>query len=223
MLISYEHRFLFFHVPKTGGTSIRESLTRFAHDPLSYGINQLGRRLGIKVNHIAWDHRKRRFRTHERARVVRRNLPADVFDSLFKFAFVRNPWELLVSQYKFIRKERAHRRHSIVKQMSFAEFVPYAHQKRLCQQVDRLVDQRQNLLVDFVGRFETLQQDYHHIMDKLELPIRPMLPHNNRTRPDRFRDYYSSGLREKVRVLWQADIERFGYTFAPSARTARAA
>ena len=119
MLISYDRRFLFVHVPKTGGSSVRVALGRYAHDATQYRVNQLARRLGIRLNHLALDHRKRYFRTHERASVIKRCLPTELFDAFFKFAFVRNPWSLLVSQYKFIRQNASHRRHRVVRSMSF--------------------------------------------------------------------------------------------------------
>src|SRR5919109_135745 len=42
MLISYSHKFLFVHVWKVAGTSIRESLRPFSHDPLHTLVKSLG-------------------------------------------------------------------------------------------------------------------------------------------------------------------------------------
>ncbi|MGD9017181.1 MAG: sulfotransferase family 2 domain-containing protein, partial [Desulfobacterales bacterium] len=102
MMISIRYRFIFIHIAKTGGTSLREALSRQTwRDP--YRIPQalcsrisglFGHRLGCKIPR------------HARAVAAREMLPRELFDRCFKFAFVRNPWDLQVSSYHHIRRER---------------------------------------------------------------------------------------------------------------------
>ena len=40
MLISYEHQFIFFHVTKAAGTSIRDALKDYAKEPEKFKINR---------------------------------------------------------------------------------------------------------------------------------------------------------------------------------------
>jgi Sulfotransferase family len=81
MLISESQKLLFIHIQKTGGESIARMLTERVP-----GI----RRLGAK---------------HEFARSARVRLGA-AWGDYFKFAFVRNPWDRLVSWYTMIRDAR---------------------------------------------------------------------------------------------------------------------
>ena len=74
MLVSYEHRFLFIHVPKTGGSSVRNALLPFALDPLHAFENRWLQAIGIRVNHYS-PYRRKRFRGHQSAETVSKNIP----------------------------------------------------------------------------------------------------------------------------------------------------
>jgi len=110
MLISHRHGFAFIHVPKTGGTSVARALWRHADHADGYWANRCLALIGIHVNHYA-PVAMRKFRPHTPAEELRRNLPAGVFEGLFTFAFVRNPWDLLVSYYHFLRDAEGHGDH----------------------------------------------------------------------------------------------------------------
>ena len=211
MIVSYERRFAFFHIPKTGGTSIRRVLLPYCHDPLQYAVNRILARFGVEVNHRLGGYRRLRFRTHERALVAKQLLPDTEFDSLFKFAFVRNPWDQLVSMYKYIQRTTSHKRHAVVRQMEFREFVKLAAEKQLAQQKRLIADDSGKLLVDYVGRFETLASDFEKIRQRLGLQRK--LPHLNKTERGSYVDYYDASSIEFVRNAFRDDIETFQYEF----------
>lgn len=221
MLVSYEKNFLFIHVPKTGGTSMRAVLQQHAHQPEQRPTNRCLEKLGISVNHLLGDYRDYRFRTHERICVVASRLPHGVFDRLFKFGFVRNPWDLLPSMYKFIRKNEQHKRHRVVSKMSFPEFVSFAASKRIAKQKRLIAARDGTILLDFVGKFERLNEDYRVIADRLGLDVR--LPHLNRTKQSDYVDFYNESTIEGVRKTFRDDIEAFGYPDRPDMPSIEAA
>ena len=91
MRISYSHNFIFIHVPKTAGFSVVTALAPYIHDSSGHWMNSALDKIGIHVNY--WTHyRNKRFRPHASARQVQRQLPRDVYDAMYKFAFVRNPF-----------------------------------------------------------------------------------------------------------------------------------
>ena len=116
MLISYKHRFLFIHTPKTGGTSIQRVLRPYADCPKPNTANRLLGLFGIHAN-LFTPERERRFRKHVSAIQVQRQLSGNVYENLFKFAFVRNPWDRMVSRYHFILEHPEHHRHRRVRSM----------------------------------------------------------------------------------------------------------
>lgn len=152
MILSQSHSFAFVHVPKTAGSSVFVALRAYCIHPELHWSNRWLRRVGIKVNHYApWPYTE--FRPHTPASVLESRLPADLFSRLFKFGFVRNPWDLLVSYWNFIRQTPNHRRHRRVMALSsLSHYVDYKIRRGAVSQVDMLCSRDGRLLVDFVGR-----------------------------------------------------------------------
>ena len=91
----------------------------------------------------------------------------------------------------------------------------------LCPQAEYLYDSNGKLLVDFVGRFETLAQDFAVACQHMGMPD-TKLPHVNEsksvlrwiTRPALpYRDTYDTRSREIVASLYEVDAEAFKYGF----------
>lgn len=217
MLISHTHRFIFFHVAKTGGLSVRAALEAYAQEPEQFKIKRPPKFKGEKPNpfYEVWE----ALLLHTTAADARQELPLALFDSYYKFAFVRNPWDWQVSMYHFILKETTHVKHRLVKAMSgFEEYLdwvmatPKPFPKGACKfQSDAISDAAGNLLVDFVGRYETLTQDFTQVCQTIG--IAAMLPHVNQSNHRDYRAYYNADAKAKVAAHFAADIERFGYTF----------
>ncbi len=63
-------------------------------------------------------------------------------------------------------------------------------------------------LVDFIGHFETLEQDYEPIRKKYGFSP---LKHYNKTEYGDWCDYYTTALAKKVYRKFRKDIQYFGY------------
>ena len=209
MLISESHRFVFVHVQKTAGTSITEVLTPFALRPAATRLNKLASDLGL-----VRDWRRCHFRIHTPLRQAERILPREIFDSFYKFAFVRNPWDRLVSWYAFILQDRSHRRHRAVTRLpDFESFVDAELARPRSAQWWMLADRSGRLGVDFVGRFEQLERDMAGICERIGIAYEP-LPHVNRTLTRApYQTYFTPGLARRVGERWAREIEAFGYAF----------
>jgi hypothetical protein len=219
MLISHRHRFAFIHVPKTAGSSVAFALWPHADHVDGYWANRWLDRIGIHVNHYAPYHLKK-FRTHTPAVILERQLPADVFADLFKFTFVRNPWDLLVSSYHYLLANgRHHRRRHASRLRSFADYAAYEIRRGKMSQTALLTGRDGRLLVDFVGRFESLPSDFTFICQVLDLEA--SLPRANATRHRDYRSFYDDRLAAEVGRFFAADVERFGYTFDDAAASLR--
>jgi hypothetical protein len=121
--------------------------------------------------------------------------------------------------YHFILKEPTHVRHELVKSLgSFERYLewvidtpsPYAKGATKLQK-EVLTDGAGKLLVDFVGRYETLAQDFAQVCQTLK--ITAQLPHVNKSVHHDYRAYYTERTRRMVADHFAADIELFGYTF----------
>jgi hypothetical protein len=217
MLISNTHRFLFIHVGKTGGMSMREVLKQYAQEPEKFKIRRPAKMNGDRPNplYTVWE----TLLLHAKARDVQKEVAPEIFDSYFKFAFVRNPWDLMVSMYHFILREPTAPRHEQVKAAgSFEGFVDWVGRtadpfpKGITKlQSEMLTDDAGRLLVDYIGHYEQLGEDFAEVAHKVGIADR--LPHLNRSQHTDYRAYYSDRTRELVGECFRSDVELFGYTF----------
>jgi len=201
MLISYqEPRFLFIHVYKAAGNSIASAL-----DP--YGQ----RTPRDSIFHP--DHTQ-----HVSARSLKAALPGEVWASCFRFAFVRNPWDRLLSLYQFILAKPRNRDHQLVRSLGDLDgFIDWMCSPRDPEipikrtQSDFLVDDRGELLVDFVGRFEHLARDFAQVCARLGVSAE--LGHLNASPHAAYATAYTATARQRVADWFADEIERFGYRF----------
>jgi chondroitin 4-sulfotransferase 11 len=183
----YIHRFVFIHINKTGGSSIEHIL-------------------GLPL-----DHRTAR----EKLAVLGRRH----WDSRFTFAFVRNPWGKVFSHYAYRVKtgqtgmgENAPEFPEWVKR-AYGDRDPHYYDlpKMFMPQCEWIDDEHGNQLVDFVGRFERLHEDWDAAAPRIGFKL--SLPHLNASGSGGYRDRYDAESASIVRKWFRSDIERFGYEF----------
>ena len=210
MLISYDHEFIFIHVYKVAGVSIKNALQKYSHDPSKLLINRSQRKLGINSNLPYYKYKT--FSPHINARLLRKELPKKVYNNFYKFAFVRNPWDWQVSLYSFMLKSKSHRQHEIIKSMrSFDDYLKWRVNGNKRFQKDFVTDDDGNLIVDFVGKFESIEEDFKYICKNLK--INDSLPHMNKSPHKDYRAYYNCKTKKIIEDHFKEDIEFFGYKF----------
>jgi hypothetical protein len=211
MLLGRIPAFIFLHVDKAAGSSIQEALLPYAESRINNKIRRKLVWLG-KLNRFAGLYRVLAFPEHATAVAVRRCLPEAFYSTAFKFAFVRNPYDRLVSRYSYLLNNPTHRDHPRVRRMKdLAEFVRWEIRRNQQSQHDYVVDRRGRLIVDFVGRYERLEQDFDHVCGKLG--VTATLPVTNVSGHRDYRTYYSERTREIVKERYAFDLELFGYGF----------
>ena len=216
MLLSIRHRFLFIHTAKTGGTSVRAAFRGHRwRDPyrlpqfLCSRISGLaGHRLGVK------------FPRHAKAIAAQEMLPRAFYDSLFKFVFVRNPWDLQVSSFYHLKRERP----QLVGDRDFEAFLrwkldperPYQYHidTSIERQSDYVVDLHGKVIVDFIGRYERLTEDFSEACRQIGIRT-PELPHRRRAqdRERDYRSYYTDETAALVAVHFADDLNLFDYQY----------
>ncbi len=144
----------------------------------------------------------------------------------FKFAFVRNPWDRLVSCYlNKIGPSSIHGNFSkyglFYPDMSFENFVKavaiipdIVSDEHFRSQASFLWDIHGEQRVDFIGKLESIDKDFGIVGKRLNMPV-DKLPHLMRSRKRKldYRNYYTNETIALVANRYRKDIELLGYTF----------
>lgn len=216
MLLSLRNNFLFVHIAKTGGTSIRATLNRYRwRDP--YYPAQF---VCSRISHLTGHRLGCKFPRHAKIVAAREMLPRELFESLFKFAFVRNPWDLQVSSFHHIRRERPH---LVAGHEDFEEFLRYKLNPNrpyqfhidtsIERQSDYLVDLHGKVLVDFIGRYENIEADFREACRQIGITPPPLAHRRKAKNRSDYRSYYRDVTAELVAERFKKDIDLFDYSF----------
>lgn len=205
MIISHKHKFLFVHNPKVGGSSIRKVLAPFHDAATSFW-------------HQGWDYDENRVVDMAHLSAYQW-LVDDAVADLFKFGFIRNPYDRFFSALnEFIRRHSDSFPNLTVDKLElvltpastrydwrFVHFCP--------QHVFFYVSGRS--VVDFVGRHEHMERDWAAVSALTGSVFRPKLPieHERKSTGDQFPPEWRVDRRviQLVNRLYHRDFLLFGY------------
>lgn len=197
MVISHRYRFIFVHIQRTGGHSIEKALSKFVSQK---DID--------KINHI-FGH------MHVVPRNIEKYFSYDIWKQYFKFAFVRNPWDRAVSFYHYFKQNKRHRitHPTFAKTVDTMDFSHWIKRTNLVPpQFCWVIPDGSNFIVDFVGRFENLQEDFDKICDRVCIPS-VKLETIMKTKHKHYSMYYTDDTRAIASEKFKKDIKLFGYKF----------
>ena len=126
------------------------------------------------------------------------------FEDAFKFAFTRNPWDRFISAWRGHRPSTWSNFDAAI-QSSEVHFRPVT---------DFICDSSGVILVDFIGRYENLEDDWEWVCNMIG--IKPYILEHKRVTPNRrpYQEYYTSpDMIEAVRNKYRKDIELFNYSY----------
>ncbi len=190
---------VFLHIPKTAGTSIRESLLFYPPNGkiMQYDQHHTSKQILYLIGQKKWD-------------------------QSFKFCFVRNPFDRFLSQHRyFLRKGKLKDQKEndfqfwARKRINIAlKFDPLRRQDHhFYPASDWMKNRKGDLLeMDFIGRFENLEEDYQKLIQILNWPA-DLKTMNIAPQKIDYRKAYDDELIEMTASFFKEDIERFNYTF----------
>jgi len=240
MIVSHKHRFIFLKTKKTAGTAIEAALSelcgpddiitpyRAASEQDRKGLAPQNYRIEhpLKPQRSLWRRLMRRperyyhptvgYYEHMKGSLVRAYVGEDVWRDYYKFAFDRNPWDRQVSWYFYKTKSKRAR-------PSFEAFMAsrrraFVDNHEIYMQDGGLDSGLQGALaVDFLGRYEHLEEDLNTALEAASVKQHIAVPKVNVTpnkdeRSD-YRSYYSPELRELVAEWYAPEIALLGYGF----------
>ena len=188
---------IFVHIPKTAGIAVSDAL---------YG-EMGGAHAAIDDYMLAFSRRE--------------------FTNFFKFGFVRNPWDRLVSAYEFLRggalskSDYAWYQREIENCGDFKNFViDWLSSERLFDSIFLIPQYKfvcypltTKCALDFMGRYETLDRDFATISKRLSIKVSLSALNVSKRESMDYRSYYDSAARDKVAEIYKVDVEKFQYRF----------
>lgn len=209
MPISHQYKVIFIHIPKTGGSSVDTAL----------GIHGDNNRGSIKpAPEILFGVMGSKALQHLTALEIKKIVPQAVWQNYFKFAFVRNPYDRLISEY-FWRQKLNKKFRKVGFKKFLLNFVAPAKNRPLKHFLDDhyrdqykfITDENEKIMVDFVGKFENFIDDFKKICQSAQLNIK--LPHLNKTKHQSYQQYYNEETKKIAAQLCQKDLSIFNYQF----------
>ena len=211
MIISHKYKFVYIAPYKCASSSMRVVLGPFA-DINSNKFND---------DEDSFYHRK----WHIESRDLKNHFDEMNWnwDDYFKFTFVRNPYDRIVSNWNYKKKskhmwekygegEHGHYLECVKLFKKFKNLKQYAESLWVRPCYEWVYDETGNNLLDFIGKLENIQEDFNIVCDKIGIP-KQHLPHQNKSKHKHYTEYYDDETRKIVAEKYAKDIEYFGYKF----------
>jgi hypothetical protein len=193
-----KHQCIFIHITKTAGISVSVSL------------------LGEIIGNMS-------------ALYYQSLFGKEKFNRYFKFAFIRNPFTRLISAYEFLKAGGydildAKNAEVVKPYKSLEDFVMNYLTPATARannyfrpQYCFLCDSNDKILTDYLGRFETIEEDYEYIRNKIGTgePLKKLnVTKAKKLPPEQY--YTSDSMIRKVISIYEKDFELLGYSKALS-------
>ncbi|MFY0650415.1 MAG: sulfotransferase family 2 domain-containing protein [Cyclobacteriaceae bacterium] len=207
MINVVDNRYIFIHIPKCAGTSIAKAI----------GLGDIT--------------------SHMKACEIRKSIGWFRYSTLFKFAFVRNPWSRFLSLYNYARMEESYYHSSIhPSKAKYGKHLDYdllkdaslndcanllingelLHDKQWnhwMPQYTWLFNKKGNSnIVNFIGKVEHMEQELQILKDKLKIQIRIEKLNESSTHTN-YQDFYDNKTKRIVDRYYEKDIRSLGYKF----------
>lgn len=194
--IENDNNFIFIHIPKTAGNGIIMSL----YDQKTPGHFP-----------ALW------YKKYDKKK----------FNRYFKFAIVRNPWDRIVSAFFYLKEggmieeDKNFSNEYLKKFDKFEDFILSLENRKFRKtilswthfipQYKFVFNRKDGIMVDYLGRYENLENSYIEISNKLKKrkPLRKDNPSTHKP----FYEYYNHKMIKIVEKIYKKDIDLFNYNF----------
>ena len=208
-MLNIKYNFISVEVPKTATTSRIKTFRQFDSESEEHGRVEFAKRIK-RHKHLALSQYLDR-------------LPTDITHNAFKFAFVRNPYDWLVSNF-YCQAKGVHAAFDLhgdqpLRQQLRQQTNNMTFKQWLNWYIDN-IGWSQHMWLDgpmhFIGKYENLQTDFDSVCDAINVPRMKLLHENSATDRKSYQDYYDDEMKALVETHWAKDLERFGYSFSGS-------
>ena len=200
LVVSKKNKTLYFHIAKTGGSSITKLLRQNNLD--DFILTDRNKSDSEKLDYF--------------------EEVAEEWEKYFKFTFVRNKFSQLVSLYNMDRNAKLLRNKekniSKSKDATFDDFIKYYIGESKDGLYDFWIDQyflttlNGKSLFDFIGRYENYDSDLKNVCEKIGIKFSKIEVNKGRyNKRQHFSEYYTTELREIIKRKFEKEIIKFKF------------
>jgi len=206
VLISDTNKFIFIHVPKTAGTSMRVVLQPYATIPQKSANHKYAQvSTAFRNDHLG-------------AQEITERIRPQVWDTCYKFAFVRNPWALMLSHCLYFRQtESSSELHVRAKTDDFNSYIAWYFSRSVAEAkfvngFSEFIELDGLPALDYVGKLEKVREDFPTVLAKIGV-ANAVLPLKNATAHTAYKDYYNDTAKKIVEKTFEKHLHVFEYRF----------
>lgn len=198
-MICHKYKCIFIHIPRCGGTSMEISMVGNNWHDVDASTKHLIASTAKKIYEPYWNH-------------------------YFKFSFVRNPWDRMVSLKRFGNFYGINFKNNKIDMSNYFKKFPQievdpkskVHNDKFHPIANAVYLNILNVDLDFIGRFENINEDFEFVCECIGastslLPLKNDTAHQSQHK--HYTEYYDDETREIVSEKYAKDIKYFGYKF----------
>jgi hypothetical protein len=215
--INHDLKAVFIHVHKTGGTYISYMLHKYYgfknyylrrpdHDNFCFNkkkttkyINYENRVHGVYVYYKTSPELNKKM-----------GMTPQKWDSYYKFCFIRNPYDKIVSAWNHINRYKIPFKNYLNLQHTCND-VEYMHM--FMPQVRNIINQKGFIDINFIGKFENLEEDFQTILKNIGIKniIHDQKKEMNKREHDLYHEYYDQETLDRINSLLKEDFDKLDY------------
>ncbi|MEM9810992.1 MAG: sulfotransferase family 2 domain-containing protein [Pseudomonadota bacterium] len=215
MIVNHTYKFIFLRTEKTAGSSLSQALQRLGQEgDLAANMRRPPWSKFSPIHHGAL---KRKIpdlfglHVHATAAQARRVLGPRIFDSYFKFAVERNPWDRQISLYMH-RCWKTGRTPNFDKDILSLSYRATEHVRLNNFPIYTISGQ---VVADMMLRYETFEEDLEKLWETIGITPLALAQKRSEYREDRphYSTFYTRESQSLVARWYTKDIAALGYTF----------
>ena len=215
--INHDLKAVFIHVHKTGGTYISYMLHKYYgfknyylrrpdHDKFCMNKKKTNKYLNYENRiHGVLTYYKTSGYINKKM-----NMTPQKWDSYYKFCFIRNPYDKIVSAWNHVNRFNIPFQ-NYMKLKNTCNDVEYMH--IFLPQVRNIINERGIININYIGKFENLEEDFQTILRNIGIKniVHDVKKEMNKREHKNFNEYYDQNTLNLVNIILKEDFNMLDY------------